>query len=108
MDPTYPSYSVYYDGAGCTGNSFLDVEVRYQIVKVGSKYLAAGNEPAVCTKDPTTHIGYVSTPQWDGDGRFSRSCTEFVLDPNLCTLVVPSAEVTFPFSVPVALPVHFQ
>jgi hypothetical protein len=108
VDPSYPSFSVYYDSVGCTGNSFLDVEVRYQVVKVGSKYLTGQDGRALCTNDPSTKIGYVSTPQWGGDGSFSRSCTDVVPDPNLCTLVAPAKEITFPFPMPVALPVHFE
>jgi len=108
VDPAYPSISLYYDGVGCTGNSFLDVNVRYQILKVGSKYLTAGDGPAVCTNNPNTNIIYVSTAQWNEMGQFSRGCDQFTPDQAACTLVVQTKEVTLPFSLPLDLPVHFE
>jgi len=110
VDPSYPAVPVYYDGVECMGNSFLDVNVRYQILKVGTKYLTAADDvPVVCTNNPTINIIYVSTPGWNEMGQFSRQCDKFTPNQAVCTLVVQSKEVTLPFSMPVVdLPVHFQ
>jgi len=109
VDPSYPMVPVYYDGVECTGNSYLDVNVRYQILKVDTKYLAADDGSAACTNNPNTKIIYVSTPGWNELGQFSRHCGEFTPDQAVCTLVVKSKEVTFPFPMPVVnLPVHVQ
>jgi hypothetical protein len=101
VDPSYPWFSLYYDGVDCTGNSFLDVNVRYLILKVGSKYLTADDVPAVCT-----NIMSVSTPEWNESGQVLHRCRP--ADPTLCTLVVPSKEAPMPFSMPVLLPVRIE
>jgi len=107
VDPSYPSFSMYYDGDLCTGNSFVDVEVRYQVLRIGTKYFAAQDGAAVCNNSSDKNIKSVSTPQWLETG-FSRTCTAFVPDPTVCTLVVSSGEVKLPFSMPVNVPVHLE
>jgi len=106
VDLSYPSVYLYYDGDNCSGKSYLDANVRYQILKVGSKYLAADSSPAVCTNDPAIKVAWVSVPQYGDLGGLTRVCQP--VDQSLCIPVVPYNEVTLPFAIPVALPVHFQ
>jgi hypothetical protein len=111
VDPSYPAVSFYYENTDCTGKPFLEVNVRYQILKVGSKYLTADDGPAVCTNSPNSAnsptIKSVAAPYWNELGKLDYSgCAP--VDSTLCTLVVPSKEVQLPFSMPVNLPVHFQ
>jgi hypothetical protein len=106
VDLSYPSVYLYYDGANCSGKSYLDASVRYQILKVESKYLVADNSPAVCTNDPSINAAWVSFLQYGDMGGLSRVCQP--VDPMVCTPVVPYNEVTLPFSMPVALPVQFK
>jgi len=106
VDLSYPSVSLYYDGDSCSGKSYLDANVRYQIVKVESKYLIADNTPAVCTNNANVNVKSVSVSQWNELGSLVRVCQP--VDPLVCTLVVPSNEVTLPFPTPVGLPVYFQ
>jgi hypothetical protein len=106
VDLSYPSVYLYYDGDNCSGKSYLDANVRYQIVKVGSNYLAADNSPAVCTNDPAIKVTWVSVPQFGDLGGLTRLCQP--VDQSVCIPVVPYNVVTLPFSVPVALPVQFQ
>lgn len=106
VDLSYPSVYLYYDGANCSGKSYLDASVRYQILKVGSKYFVADNSPAVCTNDPAINVTWVSVPQYGDLGGLSRVCQP--VDQAVCNPVVPYSEVTLPFSMPVALPIRFE
>ncbi len=106
VDLSYPSVYVYYDGANCSGKSYVDASVRYQILKVESKYLVADNSPAVCTNDPAINVTWVSVPQYGDLGGLSRVCQP--VDTTVCIPVVRSNEVTLPFTTPVALPLHFE
>lgn len=103
VDPSYPSVPVYYDGTDCSGNSYLDAGMRYQILKFESnsesKYIMADDVTAGCQ-----NVKYVSRLIY-GDMGVSRRCEP--VNQTTCDLL-PSKEVSLPFSVPVAFPVRIQ
>ena len=97
IDPYYPGVYLYFDGNYCSGNSYLDLSMRYEIVKVDSKYIAAEEVPA-----KAVNIYSKSEPDW-GSGK--RPCKEV----NLPSYpVLPCKEVPLPFTMPVALPLQIK
>ena len=100
VDPSYPSAEVYYDGIGCIGDSYLDAGMRYQIIKLDSKYIVADDAGASCK-----YIYSVSRLRWDEMGNTYRRCEP--VNQDFCNLL-PSNEVTLPFTLPAALPVQLR
>lgn len=97
VDPDYPTVYLYFDkNDDCTGNSYLDASMRYQVIKLGSKYIIADDVPSDCI-----NITSVWTPN---PGRV-RQCQP---GSPICTHVLPYKEVQLPFSTPVAFPLHFE
>lgn len=96
LDPFFPSVYLYFEGEGCTGNSYVDTNLRYQIVRSGLAYLRPEDAESEC-KD----IRSVSAPDWGG-GRECRPRS------STCMPVLPYQEVRLPFTMPVALPLYFE
>jgi len=106
VDLSNPLFNVYYDSDNCSGKSYVDNGVRYQILKVESKYLIADNSAKVCTNDINITIKSMSTPRFTETGLVVRDCWAF--DTTGCIPVVPANEVALPFKTPVGLPVYFK
>ena len=96
VDPFFPAVYLYFDGDNCTGNAYVDTNLRYQILKVGSYFIKADDVAADCTE-----VKSLSAPDWAG-GRQCRSYSA------TCIPVLPYKEVTLPFPMPVALPLYFE
>jgi len=101
VDPSYPSSPVYYEGIDCAGHSYLDWGMHFQNKKVDSKYIVADDVEASCK-----YIGSVLSLTWDKEtGKTYRQCE--AVNSDICDLL-PSKEVSLPFSVPAALPLQFK
>jgi len=98
---SYPSIQVYYDASGCNGNSYIDAGMRYQIMKLESKYIMADDVDAKCI-DFKSVWGLI----WSEMGGLYLTCAS-LSSGNQCNLL-PSREVGLPFSAPVAQPVHIR
>jgi hypothetical protein len=99
--PSYPSPPFYYDGSNCTGHSYFDASMRFQIKKLDQKYIMADDVKASCK-----YIGSVLSLTWVRDTRqWSKQCE--AVNSDICDLL-PSNEVSLPFSLPAAPPVHFK
>ncbi len=96
LDPFFPSVYLYFEGENCTGNSYVDTNLRYQVVREGLRYIRPEDAPSEC-KD----ILSVSAPVWGG-GRECRTRGSG------CMPVLPYQEVRLPFILPVALPLSFE
>ena len=96
VDPFFPAVYLYFDGDNCTGIAYVDTNLRYQILKVGSYFIKADNVAADCRE-----IKSLSAPDWTG-GRQCRSYSA------TCIPVLPYKEVTLPFPMPVTLPLYFE
>jgi len=94
VDPFFPLVYLYFEGMNCTEDSYVDMNMRYQVFKLGSNYFAAKEMPADCL-----NIKSVFAPALGGQCR-PRSST--------CIPVLEYHEVTLPFTMPVALPLHFE
>ncbi len=95
VDPFFPAVYLYFDGANCTGNGYVEPSLRYQVLKVGSIYIKADDMTADCRE-----IKSLSSP--GGGGRQCRSYS------GGCIPVLPYKEVSLPFTMPVALPLYFE
>jgi len=96
VDPFFPAAYVYFDGENCTGSSYVDTSLRYQVFRLDAKYAVSKDAPSECID-----IRSVSSPDW-GAGRQCRSRS------SACMPVLPYEEVRLPFSVPVAFPLSFE
>ena len=96
VDPFFPAVYLYFDGDNCTGNAYVDTNLRYQVMKVGTIFIKADDVAAECQE-----IKSLSAPEWTG----GRQCRSYPTD---CIPVLPYKEVTLPFNVPVALPLYFE
>ena len=96
-----PSVQVFYDGLGCSGSSYVYADMRYQIMKLKSEYLMADDVKADCIT-----IRSVSKMKWSElrPGEMYRECEPAGAQCNL----LPSSEVSLPFSLPAGLPVQFK
>jgi hypothetical protein len=94
IDPYFPAVYLYFDVNNCAGNSYVDLSMRYQIFKLGSKYYATEEAAGDCV-----NIKSLSTPELSSQCRgYSASCLQ----------VLQYHEVSLPFTTPVALPLHFE
>jgi hypothetical protein len=92
----YPSVYLYFEDNKCLGKPYLDTSMRYLVFKLGSNYYKADDVAA----QPKT-INSLSYPMWDGGRQCqTRSSTD--------TPVLPFTQVELPFTMPVALPLHFE
>jgi hypothetical protein len=96
VDPFFPAVYLYFEEDNCTGKSYVDTNIRFQVLKVGSNYMKADDVIADC-KD----IKSWSEP----DDAGGRSCRPFY---SPCIPVLPYTEVNLPFKMPVALPLYFE
>jgi len=96
VDPFFPAVYLYFDGDNCTGNTYVDTSLRYQILRVGSSFIKADDLAADCKE-----IKSLSAPEWSG-GRQCRSYSA------ACIPLLPFREVNVPFTMPVALPLYFE
>ncbi len=96
-DPFSPALYLYFENKDCTGNSYVDTNVRFQILKLGSNYIKADDVTAKL-KD----INSLSEPTWTG----GRQCRSFASTTSI--LVLPYTEVKLPFTMPVVLPLYFE
>ncbi len=101
VDPNYPQVYLYYDGPNCSGNSYIDADLRYQVLKFKSSYLIADDVPASCL-----FMTSVSMPRLSESGEITGY---FCLPASAsCTNVLTYKTVTMPFDMPVVLPLYFQ
>lgn len=96
VSPYYPGVYLYFDGSNCSGNPYLDLNMRYEVFKLESKYYAADDVLPI-----PVDILSISDPGW-GAGR---GCSDAVLP---SYPVLPYKEVILPFNMPVALPLTFK
>lgn len=95
ISPFYPAAYLYFDDDNCMGNAYVDINMRYQVLKVGSKYIVAEEVASECMD-----IKSISTPDWgNGSQCLNRS--------SVCIPVLPYREIELPFTMPVALPLYF-
>jgi hypothetical protein len=96
IDPYYPAVYLYFEKSGCSGNAYIDPNIRYEVVQAESKYIMAEDVAA-----KPVDILSISAPPW---GAGSRSCTDLVSASSY--LLLPYKEVTLPFAMPVNLPLR--
>jgi hypothetical protein len=97
---SYSSVQVYYDAPGCMGNAYIDAGMRYQVMKLESKYIMADDVGVGC-------INYRSFSELRyGDMGPYRQCNS-LSGGSKCNLL-PSREVTLPFTTPVVQPVQYR
>jgi hypothetical protein len=97
VDPFSPAVYLYFESKGCTGNSYVDTNMRFQVGKVGSKYIKADDAVAMP----------MEVNSWSGpDYNSGRNCHDF--DPTISMPLLPYTEVTLPFKTPVVLPLYFE
>ena len=100
VDERYPAVYIYFDGDNCSGNSFLELNMRYEVHRLGSTYFIADDVAAKCED-----IKSVSMPYWSEIGTWRRRCES---TSSTCMNVLPYKEVKLPFSPPVVLPLVFE
>ena len=91
-----PGVYLYFAGDGCTGDSYVDTSMRFQVAKLGSKYIKAADD-----------VAPVSTPVKSfctTDSSGGCQCASY----DATILSFKYTEVQLPFNLPVALPVSFQ
>jgi hypothetical protein len=96
VDPFNPAVYLYFEDNKCLGNPYLDLSMRYLVFKLGSNYYQADDVAA-----QTKTINSMSSPMYDG----SRQCQP---RSSINISVLPSTQVQLPFTMPVALPLHFE
>ncbi len=96
VDPFFPAVYLYFEGDNCTGSSFVDTNLRYQVFRNGETYGRAEDAAAECRD-----IRSVSSPDWGG----GRQCRP---RDSGCIPVLPYEEVRLPFALPAVLPFSFE
>jgi hypothetical protein len=96
VSPFYSTVYLYFDGAECSGNAYLDTNSGYEVFKIESKYIAAEGVAA-----KYVNILSISSPDY-GSGK--RPCK----DVNYSYLLFPAKVVTLPFNMPVILPLEIR
>jgi hypothetical protein len=87
---------LYFEDSQCSEKPYLDTSMRYLVFKLEPNYYKADDVVA----QPKT-INSLSYPMWGG----GRQCqTNSPTD----IPVLPFTQVALPFSMPVALPLHFE
>jgi hypothetical protein len=94
VDPIVSYGYVYYSDDACSGEPYFDLNMRYEILKLGSDYLAAEDGPGGC-------IDLKSYRRTD----FSDSCNT---RNGSCLKALPAKKITPFVDMPVALPLQFK
>lgn len=93
-----PGVSLWFTTPDCSEAPYVDTSMRFQVVKLGSKYIKAADDVAPGLLD------VYSTCQTDSSG----GCQQCVSTGKISILSPQYKEVQLPFNLPVALPVSFQ